>query len=160
MGILPCSCGVLKVCVCLLWFIAINLACINSGWQSPDAVYSCSRVPHSKHGIVATEFPPRKEGRGRQGVSQGQRVPKARRSLSLCLFTCTSCIVNAPVQCRLHGRGLVGFVFHQRHGKIHVQCARGGGLTVINAHSVGGCPKNKLSQELARLLASTYPYVV
>lgn len=77
--------------VCLLWFTAINLACINSDWQSPDGVYSRSCVPHFKQGIVASEFPPGKEGKGRQGVSQGQRVPVARRSLSLCLFTCTSC---------------------------------------------------------------------
>ena len=53
--------------------------------------------------------------------------------------------VNAPMQRRLHSRGLAGFVFHQQHGKMHVQCARGGGVSVITADGVGGCPKNKLS---------------
>lgn len=57
------------------------------------------------------------------------------------------------MQCCLLGRGLAGFVFHQQHGKTHVQCARGGGVTVITADGVGGCPKNELSGELAGLLA-------
>lgn len=47
----------------LLWFIALKLACINSGWQRLDGVYSCSCVPHFKQGIVASEFPPGKRAK-------------------------------------------------------------------------------------------------
>lgn len=47
----------------LLWFIALNLACVNSGWQRLDGVYSCSCVPHFKQGIVASEFPPGKRAK-------------------------------------------------------------------------------------------------
>lgn len=55
----------------LLWFTAINLACINSGWQSPDGVYACSYVPHFKQEIVASEFPPGKRAKA------GRASPRA-----------------------------------------------------------------------------------
>lgn len=73
----------------LLWFIAINMVCINSGWQSPDGIYSCSCDPTSSRALWLVNFP--QERGQRQSISQDQRVPAARRSLSLCLLTCTSC---------------------------------------------------------------------
>lgn len=69
------------------------MVCINSGWQSPDGVHSCSRDPHFKQGIVASEFPTGK--RANAGRLPGPACSRGKEEPELVLVYLRQLHVNA-----------------------------------------------------------------
>lgn len=76
---------------------------------------------------MASEFPPRKRGQRQAGRLPEPACSRSEEEPELVLVYLHQLHIKAPMQHRLRSRGLAGFVFHQQHGKMHVQYAKGRG---------------------------------